>query len=150
MTDINTMNKIYKKSIPVLIQSHLQPEVETKQYACILAFTHGVANQEHFDTLLLTMNLLLVAGQTDKKRKYAVDFAFKHIKPALQNIKERVYKTGKFGVNGIELDAIKKLIEVSRDFWQRQPGTLYDFCIEQVNLFYKECEENRNKNVSNS
>jgi len=133
----------YKKSIPVLVQSFMQPEVETKQYACVLAFTHGVADQEHFDTLLLTMNLLLVAGQTDKKRKYAVDFAFKTIKPALQNIKERVYKTGKFGVNSEELTAIKKLIDFSREFWQRQTGQLYDFCIEQVNLFYKECEEKR-------
>jgi hypothetical protein len=138
----------YKKSIPVLIQSHLQPEVETKQYACILAFTKGYATQDHFDTLLLTMNLLLVAGQTDKKRKYAVDFAFNTIKPALQNMKQRVYDTGKFGVNSIELDAIKKLIEFSREFWNRQPGTLYDFCVEQVNLFYKECEDKRN--VSNS
>lgn len=133
----------YKKSIPVLIQSHLQPEVETKQYACILAFTHGVADQNHFDTLLLTMNLLLVAGQTDKQKRYAVDFAFNTIKPALQNIKERVYKTGKFGVNAEELQAIKKLIEFSREFWQKQTGQLYDFCIDQVNLFYKECESKR-------
>jgi heterodisulfide reductase subunit C len=95
--------------------------------------------------MLLEMNLLLVAGQTDKKRKYAVDFAFNTIKPALQNIKERVYKTGKFGVNAEELQAIKQLIEFSRDFWQKQTGQLYEFCLEQVNLFYKECEEKRAK-----
>lgn len=137
------MARAYKKSIPVLIQSYIQPEVETKQYACVLAFTNGFANQEHFDTLLLTMNLLLVAGQTDKKRKYAVNFAFNDIKPQLQSIKDRVYKSGKFVVNSEELTAIKKLIDFSREFWQRQTGQLYDFCVEQVNLFYKECEEKR-------
>lgn len=137
------MTKHYKRAIPMLVQREIKPEIETKQYACLLAFTHGVADQSHFDTLLLEMNLLLVAGQTDKKRKYAVDFAFKSIKPALQNIKQRVYDTGKFGVNADELAAIKKLIEFSREFWQKQTGQLYDFCVDQVNLFYKECEAKR-------
>lgn len=137
------MTRHYKKSTPVLVQRLIQPEVETKQHACILAFSRGFADQSHFDTMLLEMNLLLVAGQTDKKRKYAVDFAFNTIKPALQNIKERVYKTGKFGVNAEELQAIKQLIEFSREFWQKQTGQLYEFCLEQVNLFYKECESKR-------
>lgn len=128
----------------MLVQREINPEIETKQHACLLAFTHGVADQNHFDTLLLEMNLLLVAGQTDKKRKYAVDFAFKTIKPALQAIKDRVLKTGKFGVNADELQAIKQLIEFSREFWQKQTGQLYEFCVEQVNLFYKECEGKRN------
>ena len=137
------MTKHYKRSIPMLVQREIQPEIETKEYACLIAFTHGVADQNHFDTLLLTMNLLLVAGQTDKKRKYAIDFAFNGIKPALQAIKDRVLKTGKFGVNTTELNAIKKLIEFSREFWQKQTGQLYDFCLEQVNLFYKDCESRR-------
>jgi len=139
------MTRHYKRSTPVLVQRLIQPEVETKQHACILAFSRGFADQSHFDTMLLEMNLLLVAGQTDKKRKYAVDFAFNTIKPALQNIKERVYKTGKFGVNAEELQAIKQLIEFSREFWQKQSGQLYEFCLEQVNLFYKECEDKRNE-----
>lgn len=137
------MTRHYKRSIPMLVQREIQPELETKEYACLIAFTHGVADQNHFDTLLLTMNLLLVAGQTDKQKRYAVDFAFKTIKPALQAIKDRVLKTGKFGVNSEELQAIKQLIEFSREFWQKQTGQLYDFCIEQVNLFYKECESKR-------
>ena len=139
----DTMNKFYKRAIPMLVQREIKPEIETKQHACVIAFTHGVATQEHFDTLMLEMNLLLVAGQTDKKRKYAVDFAFNNIKPALQNMKDRVLKTGKFGVNTDELKAIKKLIEFSREFWQKQTGQLYDFCVDQVNLFYAECERKR-------
>lgn len=122
----------------MLIQKHLQTDIETKQYACVLAFTHGVANQNHFDTLLFELNLLLVAGQTDKKRKYAVDFATKTLRPALESVKQRVKNTGKYGVNSDELLAIKKLIDFSREFWNKQSGQLYNFCVEQINLFYAE------------
>ena len=127
----------------MIVQRTIQPEIETKEHVCVLAFTKGFASQEHFDTLLLSMNLLLVAGQTDKKRKYAIDYAFKTIKPALQNVKQRVYDTGKFGVNAEELKAIKSLIEFSREFWNLNTGQLYDFCVEQVNLFYADCERKR-------
>jgi hypothetical protein len=51
-------------------------------------------------------------------------------------MKERVLKTGKFGVNAVELKAIKRLIDFSREFWQKQTGQLYNFCVEQINLFY--------------
>lgn len=139
----DTMNKFYKRATPVIVQRFIQPEVETKQHACIIAFTHGVADQSHFDTILLEMNLLLVAGQTDKKRGYAKDFAYNEIKPALQNMRQRVHETGKFGVNADELKAIKRLIEFSREFWQKQTGQLYDFCVDQVNLFYADCEKKR-------
>jgi len=137
------MTKHYKKSVPMLIQKHLQTGIETKQYACILAFTSGHATQDHFDTILFESNLLLVAGQTDKKKKYAVEFIQATVQPALRNMKERVRKTGKFGVNADELMAIKKLIDFSREFWKKQTGQLYNFCVEQINLFYADCEKKR-------
>lgn len=140
------MTKHYKKSVPMLIQKHLQPSHETKQYACVLAFTNGVAEQTHYDTILFESNLLLVAGQTDKKKKYAVTFIQNEVQPALRSMKERVYKTGKFGVNADELMAIKRLIDFSREFWKKQTGQLYTFCIEQINLFYADCERKRNDN----
>lgn len=138
------MTKHYKKSVPMLVQKHLKPSLETKQYACVLAFTNGVAEQNHYDTILFESNLLLVAGQTDRKKKYAVDFVQGKVQPALQSMKERVYKTGKFGVNADELMAIKRLIDFSREFWKKQTGQLYSFCVEQINLFYADCERKRN------
>lgn len=135
------MTKHYKKSVPMLIQKHLQPTIETKQYACVLAFTNGVAGQDHYDTLLFELNLLLVAGQTDKKKKYAVEFATKELRPALESVKQRVKNTGKFGVNADELLAIKKLIDFSREFWNKQTGQLYNFCVEQINLFYADIQK---------
>jgi len=135
------MTKHYKKSVPMLIQKHLKPTIETKQYACVLAFTNGVAGQDHYDTLLFELNLLLVAGQTDKKKKYAVEFATNELRPALESVKQRVKNTGKFGVNADELLAIKKLIDFSREFWNKQTGQLYNFCVEQINLFYADTQK---------
>lgn len=137
------MTKHYKKAVPMLVQRELHPEVETKQHSCVIAFTHGVADQSHFDTILFEMNLLLVAGQTDKKKRFAITFMQNNIQPALKSMKQRVLKTGKFGVNSKELQAIKELIEFSRNFWQRQTGQLYKFCVDQVNLFYAEKEMER-------
>ena len=137
------MTKHYKKSVPMLVQKHIQPSNETKQYACVLAFTNGVAGQDHYDTILFESNLLLVAGQTDKKKKYAVDFVQGEVQPALRTMKERVRSTGKFGVNADELMAIKRLIDFSREFWKQQTGQLYTFCVEQINLFYEDCAKKR-------
>ena len=137
------MTKHYKKSVPMLVQKHIQPSNETKQYACVLAFTNGVAGQDHYDTILFESNLLLVAGQTDKKKKYAVDFVQGEVQPALKSMKERVRNTGKFGVNADELMAIKRLIDFSREFWKQQTGQLYTFCVEQINLFYEDCAKKR-------
>lgn len=137
------MTKHYKKSVPMLVQKHIQPSNETKQYACVLAFTNGVAGQDHYDTILFESNLLLVAGQTDKKKKYAVDFVQGEVQPALRTMKERVRNTGKFGVNADELMAIKRLIDFSKEFWKQQTGQLYTFCVEQINLFYEDCARKR-------
>ena len=127
----------------MLVQKHLKPSLETKQYACVLAFTNGVAGQDHYDTILFESNLLLVAGQTNKKKKYAVDFVQGEVQPALKSMKERVRNTGKFGVNADELMAIKRLIDFSREFWKQQTGQLYTFCVEQINLFYDDCARKR-------
>jgi hypothetical protein len=82
-----------------------------------------------------------VAGQTDSKKKYAVEFIQDTVQPALRNMKERVKNTGKFGVNADELMAIKKLIDFSREFWKKQTGQLYNFCVEQINLFYADIQK---------
>jgi hypothetical protein len=137
------MKKHYKRSVPMLIQRQLYQSLETREYMCIIAFTRGVADQSHFDTLLYVMNLLLVAGQTDPSRKYALDYAQQTIKPALEGIKARINKTGKFGMNSQELEAMKSMIEVSREFWNRQTVELYKFSCDQVDEYYKELAEKR-------
>jgi hypothetical protein len=134
---------IYKKSVPMLIQRTIHSSVETREHICIVAFTRGVADQGHFDTLLYVMNLLLIAGQTDPSRKFALDYANNTMKPALMGIKERFHKTGKFGMNASELQAVKDMLIVSREFWMRQTVELYKFSCEQVDAFYDELNAKR-------
>jgi hypothetical protein len=137
----NYLRKQYRKSVPMIVQRTLYQQLETREHMCILAFTRGAADQSHFDTLLYVMNLLLVAGQTDPKRKYALDYAQKIMKPALEGIKARINNTGKFGMNAQELQAMKDMIKVSREFWMRQTVELYKFSCDQVDSFYDEIKQ---------
>jgi hypothetical protein len=118
-------------------------QMEIAERQCIVAFTHGVARSMHFDLLLRVMNMLLVAGQTDPARKYALDYAQDKIKPVLSSIRERFEKTNKLGVNGEELSALKHLIEFNREFWKHQTGELFVFCYDQVDEFYADIEQKK-------
>jgi hypothetical protein len=135
------LRRKYNKSVPMIVQRTLFQQLETREHMCILAFTRGAADQSHFDTLLYVMNLLLVAGQTDPNRKYVLDYAQKTIKPALESMKARIVNTGKFGMNALELQAIKDMIKISREFWMRQTVELYKFSCDQVDSFYDEIKQ---------
>jgi hypothetical protein len=119
-------------------------DMEIQERSAINAFTHGVATKKHFDLLTLMMNLLLVAGQTHKSRKHALDYAQKQIQPVLRSIKDRFHKSDRFGVSGTELKTLKQFIEFNREFWLRQPSELYVFANEQVESFYQELYKNAN------
>lgn len=128
----------------MLVVRHInETALEIDEYMAVHAFAHRFATQDHFDYLLRIMNLLLVAGQTDKKRKYALDYAQNNLKPVLTSIKERFYKTKKLGVNGAELKELRAMLEFNKTFWQRQTGELFVFCQDQVTEFYNELEQKR-------
>lgn len=118
-----------------------ETKIETKEYMAVHAFAHGFATYQHFDKLLELMNLMLVAGQTDKSRKYIRDYAETKFKPVLQSIKDRHAKTKKLGINADELKELRNMLDVNREFWLKQTGQLYDFCVMQVNQYYKEIDK---------
>lgn len=122
----------------LIVRTLNNTSMELQERACLLAFQRGAATVKHFDLLLLMMNLLLVAGQTDKKRRHALTYAETTIKPVMESIKGRYQKTGKFGVNGEELARLKEFIEWNREFWKRQPGEVFAFASEQVEAYYAE------------
>lgn len=129
----------YVKAIPMLVYRTInETDLETAEYMAVHAFAHGFAQKSHFDKLVDLMNLMLVAGQTDKSRKYLIDYIDAKIKPVLGSIKKRYEQTNKLGVNGTELQELRNMLQVNKDFWLKQSGSLYTFCIEQVNLFYDE------------
>jgi hypothetical protein len=128
----------------LIVRTLANTDMEILERSAVNAFTHGVAKTSHFDLLLRMMNLLLVAGQTDAKRKYALDYAQNKIKPALTNIRARFEYTNKLGVNAQELKTLKEMVDFNREFWLRQPSELFLFATEQVDAFYKELHEKNN------
>lgn len=134
----------YVKAIPMLIYRTInETDIETAEYMAVHAFAHGFAQKSHFDKLVDLMNLMLIAGQTDKSRKYLITYIEAKIKPVLKSIKDRYDKTGKLGVSADELKELRNMLQVNKDFWLKQSGVLYKFCCEQVNLFYDERENSR-------
>ena len=129
----------YVRAVPMLIYRTInENDVETAEYMAVHAFAHGFAQKSHFDKLIDLMNLMLVAGQTDKSRKYLIQYIDAKIKPVLGSIKTRYENTGKLGVSGDELKELRNMLQVNKYFWLKQTGALYTFCCEQVNLFYDE------------
>lgn len=136
--------KRYVKAIPMLVYRTInENDVETAEYMAVHAFAHGFAQNSHFDKLVDLMNLMLVAGQTDKSRKYLIEYIDAKVKPALHSIKKRYDQSGKLGVNAEELKELRNMLQINKDFWLKQTGALYTFCCEQVNLFYDEKKQAR-------
>lgn len=89
------------------------------------------------------MNLLLLAGSTDKHRKYAMEYAENVIKPALEGIADRYKKTGKFGANAEQRKVLIDMVEFSKQFWLRQPTELFEKACLEVDAFFREMAEER-------
>lgn len=130
------MKRKYKSSVSMAVID--TKEMSLHEHLAITSFTHGVANESQYDKLLRMMNVLLIAGQTCKTRKYAIEYVEKVIKPTLISVKSRFIKTGKFGVSAHELESLREMLEFSRQFWIRQTLELWSFANEQVDLFYAE------------
>lgn len=124
------------KSIPMLVMN--TTDMELHEHLAIKSFTNGNATEAQYDKLLRMMNMLLIAGQTDKKRKKAIYFCYKVVRPTLISIKSRFIKTGSFGVNSHELQALKDMMQFSRQFWIIQNTELWNFCTQQLDAFYLE------------
>jgi hypothetical protein len=135
-------------SMPMLVQRTLHNTgLELRERVAVNAFTQGYATTEHYDLLAYLMNLLLLAGSTDKSRQYAHDYAEQKIKPVLQSIEARYHQHGKFGVTGPELKQLRHLVEFNKQFWLRQPTALFDLACKEVNTFFKERSEAREMEI---
>lgn len=119
--------------------------METREWIAVDSFVHGYATTEHYDLLSYMMNLLLLAGSTDKSRKYAYDYADLVLRPVLLNIAARYNQTGKFGVNAHQLQVLRGLVEFSKQFWLRQPTELFEQACLEVDKFFKERAEARER-----
>lgn len=134
--------KPYKVSAPMLVNRHLyNTDMELRERMAVTAFSGGFANTKHFDVLVEMMNLMMIAGQRDKSRAYIKEYAEKVIAPALNSIKTRYEKTGKLGVAGEELIALRQMVDKNKAFWLTQTTGFYNECVDELNAFYQELAE---------
>lgn len=124
---------------PMLVLRTLHnTSMELREWTAVDAFAKGYATVSHFDLLVYLMNLLLVAGNSDRSRQYAFDFAEQKLKPTLAGIKARYESTQKLGVDPPQLKVLRQAVEFSKQFWLRQPGELFIAACAEVDAFQSE------------
>lgn len=97
------------------------------------AFASGAATTWHFDALCDMRNVLTLATA------YKNDASGKAICEAMRipmtNLRERYARTGRFGLNGDELQLARAFVDYYRDFWIRQPVALYEQACDELARF---------------
>ena len=137
------MKKIKPKAPAIVIRKIFENQMETREWAMVLAFQRKVATADHYYVLVDIANILMMAGATDDNREYAVNYVKNNIYPVIDAIRERFSRTDKVGCNDAELDKIRELVQFNDEFWKRQCGELYAVVLTEYN---KRLEAIRNKN----
>ena len=93
--------------------------------------------------IVLIVLLSLAAAEKDDRQTLAVcELGL----IALQNIKDRYLAKNRIGATGDELQALYALVDVSEDFWKRQPGSLFidaEAALSKARAEYKSSQERR-------
>jgi len=105
-------------------------ELEMRERQFVEALSGGYATHEHFDNLADMANILFYAAT--KKQDAQILALLKAVVVAAQNIRLRHEATGKFGANGDELTLLRSFCGIYRDFWLRQPVTLYVWACDEL------------------
>lgn len=121
-----------------MLRTIYNTDIELRERACVVALEHGVANVEHFNQLMFMMNLLMVAGFKDSRRRHAYRYAEDKVKPVLTAIRNRQQETGELTASVSELQVLKELIDFNRKFWVTQPTSVYSQAVGEVKAFYRE------------
>ncbi len=133
-----------RAAAPTLVAYYLNPEVSTQERMSVEAIRAGWAKTAHFDVLADCRDMLsLAAAEKDDRQTLAVcELGL----IALQNIKDRYLAKNRIGATGAELQALYALVDVSEDFWKRQPGSLFidaEAALSKARAEYKASQERR-------
>lgn len=114
---------IRRQAAPTVVAYYLNPEVSTQERMAVEAIRAGWAQVAHFDILADCRDMLaLAAAEKDDSQTLTIcELGL----IALQNIKDRFIERNRLGATGDELQALYALVDVSEDFWKRQPGSLF-------------------------
>ena len=124
-------------SAPMLVNRGLiDAELEMRERMLIEAFTGGWATTEHFDNLADMRNAMtLAAAHKDDKSTLALCDA---MRIPMGNLRDRYAATGRLGVSGDELQLLRVFVDTYRDFWMRQPVSLYEQACNELNRYHQE------------
>lgn len=114
---------IRRQAAPTVVAYYLNPEVSTQERMAVEAIRAGWAQVAHFDILADCRDMLALAA-AEKGDSQTLDICELGL-IALQNIKDRFIERNRLGATGDELQALYALVDVSEDFWKRQPGSLF-------------------------
>lgn len=118
-------------SAPMLVNRGIQETaIDTQELLLEQAFAHGWATTDHFDNLADMRNVLTIA--TTRKEDASAVALCEAMRIPLANLRERHAKTGRFGLTGDELHLVRAFIEFYRDFWLRQPVSLYAWACDEL------------------
>ncbi|MEN6630011.1 MAG: hypothetical protein ABFC42_10225 [Sulfuricella sp.] len=124
------------KSPPMLINCGLaESDIETRERMVVEAFSGGWANTNHYDTLAdMRAVLVLAAAAKHDQSTLAICDA---MKIPMANLRERYARHQRFGLTGDELQLLRVFVDQYRDFWIRQPVTLYVDACDGLNRAYQ-------------
>ena len=108
--NVNAVEAVVTLAKPVKEDSKfkLQADIDI----ALLAFTKGVATKYHFDTLASTVDVSLIADQSAFDNVYHDDIM--KAREGMIRCRERFMKTGKLGLDGEALQAIKTVAYIHR------------------------------------
>lgn len=107
--------------LPTLVALQVNPEVGLTERLAAESFSAGFAGERQFDVLADCRDLLMLSA-AERNQWDALDVCDLTAE-ALEAIKARYARTGKFGASGEELKALRLLVDFSEDYWKRTSGT---------------------------
>lgn len=116
---------------PMLVNRGIcNTEIEARERLTVEAFSGGWANAHHFDTLADMRDcLMLAAAHKDDKDALGMCRA---VLVVMDNIRIRHTETRRFGCTGDELHLLRLFVDTYRDFWMRQPVSLYESAVDAL------------------
>lgn len=111
---------------PMLVMRGLvNTELEIQERMAVTAFSNGFATEAHYNTLADMQGSMMLAATARKDSLQAAIYTRDVVGPVLASIVRRWQATGKFGCSGSELRILQTFVTRHREFWLRQPLSLY-------------------------
>lgn len=119
------------KSPPMLINRGIRnTEIESTERMAVEAFAGGWAGPDHFDYIADMRDCMMLAA-AHKQDQEALGMC-RAILVVMDNVRIRHTETGRFGTTGDELHVLRLFCDTYRDFWLRQPVSLYDAAVASL------------------